>query len=159
MSTTETPRAAPTVEVVSEVREELVPTLEDLISKLGREPTSRGVTVETLEAIVAAQPTRLLVARDPDGSIVGTATLAVVRTPTQIRASIHDVVVFPFLREQGVGATLVREALRLAELSGAKSMELGQTPRAREAKRFFEKLGFRKHEIDIYRAELGATGA
>src|SRR4051794_32085963 len=70
-----------TVSTAADVSDELVAALERLLPQL----TGHPFTVDSAElaAIVANSDTRLLVARDADGHIVGTATLSTYRTPTR----------------------------------------------------------------------------
>ena len=81
-----------------------------------------------LEEIVASPATTLLLAHDGDGTIIGSLTLAVFRTPTGARAWIEDVVVDEAARGQGAGKALVDEAIRLAGELGVRSVDLTSRP-------------------------------
>ncbi len=63
---------------------------------------------DELETIVSSPVTRLLLARDEAGSIVGTLTLVAFRIPTGVGAWIEDVVVDERARRRGVGEALIR---------------------------------------------------
>ena len=60
---------------------------------------------------MASPATVLFVAREDDGPILGSLTLALFRIPTGLRAWIEDVVVDEAARGKGVGAALNEAAL------------------------------------------------
>jgi ribosomal protein S18 acetylase RimI-like enzyme len=133
------------------VSDELVDALSRLVPQLSA--SAPVPTRADLEAIVSSPVTTILVARDADGSIVGSLTLAVFRTPTGMRAWIEDVVVDESARGQGAGAALVEEALRLADDAGARTVDLTSRPSRGAANRLYEKIGFRPRETNVYRYE------
>jgi ribosomal protein S18 acetylase RimI-like enzyme len=97
----------------------------------------------------------VLVAR-VDGEIVGASTVVVFPIPTGTRAWIEDVVVDEAARGRGVGAALIREAVRLARASGARTVDLTSRPSRRAANRLYERLGFELRDSNVYRlAEPG----
>ena len=63
------------------------------------------------EYAMESPATTLFVARDDDGHIVGSLTLAVFRVPTGVRAWIEDVVVDTSVRGAGIGSALVNHAI------------------------------------------------
>jgi len=136
------------IEVVREVTQELLEAFARLTGQLSRSAPPPGM--EEMNQIVSSEATRLLVAR-LDGAIVGSLTLAIFRIPTGIRAWIEDVVVDEAARGCGVGEALSREALRLAEESGARTVELTSRPSREAANRLYQKLGFKLRETNIYR--------
>ena len=101
-----------TISEVTEVDDELVSAFERLIPQLSSSnpPPSAG----TLGAIVGSQASTLLIARDDDGTILGSLTLAMFRIPTGLRAWIEDVVVDDAARGKGVGQLLNERALEIA---------------------------------------------
>jgi ribosomal protein S18 acetylase RimI-like enzyme len=137
------------IEEAREVSDELVSSLAGLISQLSSssDPPARA----ELEAVVSAPATTLLVARDEDGSLVGTLTLALFRIPTGLRAWIEDVVVDEEARGRGIGEALTREAVRRAEEAGARTVDLTSRPARTAANRLYERLGFRKRDTNVYR--------
>ncbi len=104
-----------------------------------------------LEALVASPATRLLLARRSSGPIIGMLTLALFATPTGVRAWIEDVVVAHEERGRGVGALLTREAIRLAQAGGARSVDLTSRPSREAANRLYTALGFQRRETNVYR--------
>jgi ribosomal protein S18 acetylase RimI-like enzyme len=142
------------VEEADAVSSELTDALAALIPQVS---SSAGPpTADELETIVSSPVTRLLLARDEAGSIVGTLTLVVFRIPTGIGAWIEDVVVDERARRHGVGAALMDAAIGLAEESGARSVNLTSRPAREAANRLYERLGFERRETNIYRLSLPA---
>jgi ribosomal protein S18 acetylase RimI-like enzyme len=136
---------------VAEVDDELVAAFARLVPQLSSSapPLDRHAIV----SIVAAPCTTVLIARDPGqgGAVVGALTLVVFRIPTGIRAWIEDVVVDASARGKGVGEAMSREALRIAEARGARSVDLTSRPSREAANRLYRKLGFVQRETNVYR--------
>ncbi len=145
---------APTVTVseVVEVTDDLVDAFVRLIPQLSSSspPTSR----DDLAAIVDSVASILFVARDADGSIVGSLTLAVFRIPTGVRAWIEDVVVDRSARGAGAGEALVAAALDRAGSAGAKTVDLTSRPDREAANRLYVRLGFEQRTTNVYRFSL-----
>lgn len=95
----------------------------------------------------------LLVARDRSSAsrIVGSLTLVLFRIPTGLRAWIEDVVVDSTVRGKGIGEALMREAVRIATESGAKSIDLTSRSSRTAAHRLYKKVGFSVRESNVYR--------
>jgi ribosomal protein S18 acetylase RimI-like enzyme len=137
------------------VTSELVAALNALLPQLTGTPSLLGE--DDIATILATPGVRLLVARDDEGRIVGTATLSTYRTPTRRRAHIDDVVVNGSARGQGVGAALTAEAIRLARETGAAQVDLTSTPERAAANRLYQRLGFVRRETNVYRLPLSMT--
>jgi ribosomal protein S18 acetylase RimI-like enzyme len=105
---------------------------------------------DQLRRIVEFPGNRLLIARDGD-AIVGMLTLVMFPIPTGLRARIEDVVVDEAARGRGVGEALTREALRLAESAGARSVDLTSRPSRQDAIRLYRRLGFQERSSRVYR--------
>ena len=116
-------------------------------------PTNPPPTAEALAALIDS-PSRLLLARDDAGKIMGTATLSVFRIPSGLRCRIEDVVVDQGVRGQGVGAELTRQAIVLAEEMGAPGVDLTSNPQRKAANRLYQRLGFQPRETNLYRYEF-----
>ena len=104
-----------------------------------------------LQAIVESEATFLLVARDGDGTIVGSLTLALFRLPTGIRAWIEDVVVDESARRTGAGGALVSAAIQRADAAGARTVDLTSRPTREAANRLYRRLGFEARDTNVYR--------
>lgn len=135
------------------VSDELIAAFARLVPQLST--SAQLPTRAELEQIVSSPAATLLLARDPDGQIIGSLTLVVFRTPTGTRAWIEDVVVDEAARGQGAGAELVGEAIRLASESGARTLDLTSRPSREAANALYEKVGFRARETNVYRHDLG----
>ena len=135
------------------VSDELVAAFARLVPQLST--SAQLPTRAELEQIVSSPAATLLLARDPDGQIIGSLTLVVFRTPTGVRAWIEDVVVDQAARGQGAGAELVGEAIRLASESGARTLDLTSRPSREAANALYEKVGFRARVTNVYRHDLG----
>lgn len=103
--------------------------------------------------IVDSDSCSLLIARD-DERIVGSLTLVVFPIPTGVRAWIEDVVVDSSVRGKGVGEALNREALRIARIKGAVTVDLTSRPSREAANRLYQRLGFEKRDTNVYRYDL-----
>lgn len=133
------------------VSEELVAAFARLVPQLSR--SASVPTREDLEEIISSSTGTILVARNDDGSIIGSLTLVLFRTPTGARAWIEDVVVDQAARGQGAGEALVEEAIRLAAESGVRTVDLTSRPSREAANALYEKVGFRARETKVYRYE------
>jgi len=143
------------IEVVelTTVDDRVVAAFERLIPQLSRSnpPPDRAA----LDAIVASDACRLLVARDlATGEIAGSLTLVVFPIPTGVRAWIEDVVVDEAARGRGVGEALNRAALDAARQAGARTVDLTSRPSREAANRLYQRLGFEPRETNVYRIVL-----
>jgi ribosomal protein S18 acetylase RimI-like enzyme len=145
---------AVTVEEARDVSTDLVEAFGRLIPQLSR--SNPPPTEAELDELVRSEASRLLVARDDSGAIVGSLTLVLFRIPTGVRAWIEDVVVDESARGQGVGEELNREALRVAAETGARTVDLTSRPSRDAANRLYQRLGFKQRDTNVYRIELGA---
>ena len=143
-----------TVEETTAVTPELVEAFLRLIPQLSK--SSPPPDAAALEAIVTADDTHLLIARDDDGTITGTTTLVVFRIPTGVRAMIEDVVVDAAYAGRGISYDIARFALDLAERHGAKTVDLTSRPSREAANHVYQKLGFEQRDTNVYRYELEA---
>jgi ribosomal protein S18 acetylase RimI-like enzyme len=137
---------------VADVDDDLITAFERLVPQLSS--SSPAPSERDLVRIVGSPASRLLVARDDDGHIVGSLTLVVFPIPTGIRAWIEDVVVDGAARGTGVGAALNRHALDLARELGAKTVDLTSRPSREAANRLYRGLGFVPRETNVYRFAL-----
>ena len=109
-----------------------------------------------LREVVATPGTVVLVARDEDGTVLGSLTLVTFRIPTGMRAWIEDVVVDEAASRRGVGSALNRAALDAARARGCKTVDLTSRPSREAANRLYQRLGFEARDTNVYRFELGA---
>jgi ribosomal protein S18 acetylase RimI-like enzyme len=140
-----------TVAVATEVDGELVDAFARLVPQLSSAPPP---TAAELAEMLTSSATTVFVARDDDGAIIGTLTLATFRIPTGIRAWIEDVVVDDAARGQGAGAALTRAALDRAAEIGARTVELTSRTSRQAANQLYQRLGFVTRETNVYRYQL-----
>jgi ribosomal protein S18 acetylase RimI-like enzyme len=141
------------IEVVTSVTPEHVGAFARLLPQ--QSPGARYPTAEQLTAVVESPTNTLLVARDDQGSIVGTLTLMVLLTPGATFGFVEDVVVDEASRGQGIGEALVRECLRLAAEQGAERVELHSGNHRQPAIRLYQRVGFKKFETNVWRYVRG----
>lgn len=140
------------IENCSSVDDELVGAMARLIPQLSSSSPPPGAA--ELQAIVASDACHLLLARDDDGTVLGSMTLVVFPIPTGIRAWIEDVVVDGEARGRGVGEELNRRALEIARALGAKTVDLTSRPSREAANRLYQRIGFEPRETNVYRYSL-----
>jgi ribosomal protein S18 acetylase RimI-like enzyme len=142
------------IEQATACTQELVEAVGRLVGQLSSSaPTP---SAEQVEALVASSATRLLLARDSEGHIVGMLTLALFPIPTGVRAWIEDVVVDETARGRGIGERLTQEALALARADGARTVDLTSRPSREAANRLYARLGFSRRATNVYRFEHDA---
>jgi ribosomal protein S18 acetylase RimI-like enzyme len=148
---TEIPMAVDITECTA-VDSQLMAALERLLPQFSA--SAQMPSAEHVRRIVESPATTLLLARDAD-EIVGMLTLLRFALPSGMRAQIHDVVVDESSRGRGIAETLVRHALDLARAGGAKNVDLTSRPSREAANRLYPRVGFKRHETNLYRYELG----
>ena len=138
-----------TIHEVTEVDDELVDAFARLIPQLSSSNPPPGA--EALQAIVSSEASTILIARDGDGRIRGSMTLAMFRIPTGLRAWIEDVVVDEDARGMGIGQIINERALEIAREAGATTVELTSRPSREAANRLYLRMGFEIRETNVYR--------
>ena len=107
------------------------------------------------EEMIHSPATTLLIARSGEqqgqGTILGTLTLVVFRTPAGVSAHIEDVVVDQGARGRGVGEALTRTAIALAAEKGAKKVDLTSSSWREAANRLYQRIGFVLWNTNFYR--------
>lgn len=139
------------ITIATEVTEELVAAFARLVPQLSS--SAPVLDRAALTEVVRARCNTVLIARDRTltGEIIGTLTLVVFPIPTGIRAWIEDVIVDSSARGRGVGEALSEEAVRLAGVHGAQTIDLTSRPSREAARRLYEKIGFTIRKTDVYR--------
>jgi len=140
------------IEEAATASDELVAAVTGLLAQLSA--SAAPPDAARLGEIMASPASRLLLARDEQGALVGMLTLVLFPIPTGIRAWIEDVVVDKQARGRGIAAALTHEALRLAAARGARTVDLTSRPDREAANRLYAKLGFRRRDTNVYRYEL-----
>ena len=140
-----------TVQRLAEASPEYVEAVARLLPQLSKAPIPSR---EHLEWVVSCETNDVLVARGPDGTVVGTTTLVTFPLATGVRAWIHDVVVDEDWRGGGVGKALTEAALEHARRRGAWTVDLTTRPWREEANRLYEAMGFERRDTNTYRSSL-----
>ena len=135
-----------TIEQAHEATEELLAAIHRLLPQLTEARTPP--TLEQLAHTVAGQT--VLVARDDDGSIVGTLTLVMYRVSSGLKGRLEDVIVDTSARGQGVGDALVREGMARANAARVLMLELTSMPYRESANRLYKRLGFVRKPTNVY---------
>ena len=143
------------ISVLRDVSDADVTAVNRLISQLSR--SAPPLDAAAVRRIATWDGSYLLAAR-VSGQIVGMLTLITFPIPTGLRAWIEDVVVDESARGQGVGAALSREAIRLAQAAGARTVDLTSRPAREDANRLYQHLGFKRRDTHVYRLADGGTG-
>jgi len=94
----------------------------------------------------------VVVARIPNGRIVGLASIIKITKLTRVAYSIEDVIVDEKYRGHGIGKGITQKLIWLAEQTGMERLDL-HTSRPIAA-RLYEKLGFKSRLSATYRLEL-----
>jgi ribosomal protein S18 acetylase RimI-like enzyme len=134
------------LEQVTVATPELVAVVARLLPQLTEARTPP--TLEQLEETVSRQT--MLVARDDDGTILGTLTFVLYRVASGLKGRIEDVIVDESARGRGVGELLVQEGMRRANEAGVLMLELTSMPYRESANRLYKRLGFVRRPTNVY---------
>jgi ribosomal protein S18 acetylase RimI-like enzyme len=132
-----------------QISEEIVAAFQRLVPQLSA--SSPPPTERELNTIISSKDALLYLARDENGTIVGSLTLIFFRIPTGLRARIEDVVVDETARGKGIGEALTRTALEKAGQFGAPYVDLTSNPARQAANRLYQRMGFQCRETNVYR--------
>lgn len=137
------------VELAATITDDIVDAFVRLTPQLSS--SSPAPTKADLQAIADHDACSLLIARDVDGTILGSMTLVTFPIPTGLRGWIEDVVVDEAARGKGVGELLNLRALEMAAAMGVKTVDLTSRPSRVAANKLYQKLGFVARETNVYR--------
>lgn len=137
---------------VTEYSTDVAAALQRLLPQLSQSaaPPSEQLTREIIES----DSSRLLIAREA-GVVLGMLTIVIFPIPSGVRAWIEDVVVDAAGRGKGIGEALNQQALELAQLAGARTVDLTSRPSREAANRLYQRIGFVPRKTNIYRFEVG----
>jgi ribosomal protein S18 acetylase RimI-like enzyme len=142
------------IERVTAITPEICAAFERLMPQLS--PSKTPPTARELNEIIASPDVLLYIARDEQGIIIGSLTLAFYRTLTALHAWIEDVVVDETVRCQGLGTALTEIAIEEAKARGARCVNLTCRPVRVAANRLYQKMGFKHWVTNAYHYEFGA---
>jgi len=98
----------------------------------------------------------LFIARKKDNrEMIGMITLIAYRIPVWKKGWIEDLVVDKDYRNKGIATKLINHAIEKAKNEGVLSLNLtSHRTKKVEANKFYESLGFKKRDTNIYRIKL-----
>ena len=132
------------------LREEDVTPLRGLVEQLVKHP----VDLDRERILLVMKQARLLIARNDERVIVGTASLYTVQLFTRSVGRIEDVVVDGSTRGQGVGRELMTRLMAEAKRLKISRLFLTSHPTRVEANELYQKLGFAVYDTNSYRMDL-----
>lgn len=141
-----------TVREVRAVDTELLAALQSEMDDDGADVVDPARMREVLSEMTRYPEFRAYLARDRDGTPVGTFSLMVFCSPSHQgswQALLDAVVVTRTQRGRGVGEAMLRQALRLAADAGCYKLTLSSNLKRMDAHRFYERLGFSRHGISF----------
>lgn len=115
--------------------------------------TPRSGTFADLTAMVA-DPTTVLVAIKDGTTIVGVATLYLMRQMGKRSGYVEDVVVDESYRGQGLGGKLMEVLIAEARKNKLDAIHLTSRPAREAANRLYQKLGFEHRDTNTYQLKL-----
>ena len=139
------------LEQAREASEELLTAMQRLMAQLTAQPSPDAVE---LDEMLSSGATALFLARQADKSIIGMAALTIFRVPSGLKAWIEDVVVDEAQRGKGIGQALTEACITHARTRGVSSIHLTSNPRRIAANKLYQKLGFQRHETNLYQLKL-----
>ena len=123
-------------------------------------PRYPRTATEVLIAAVATTPgNALLVAQTEQFRIVGVLLLTRLAAITGDKVWIEDFVVDVEYRGQGIGRSLLKEAISYARARGTTHINLTAQPERSAARLLYESAGFHRHNTDYYRLTLVVPGS
>lgn len=140
------------IDIAAQADDELYEAFQRLVPQLTQ--NNPPPTREDLSALINEPSSTLLLARNPNGQIIGALNLTVYRVPTGIRSIIEDVIVDVSARGQGIGEALMQNAIEIARKKGAKNIALTSNPMRVAANKLYIKMGFEKRETNAYQMKL-----
>ncbi len=116
-------------------------------------PTAKPLSWINFRRMVKDPNTLLLVAEERK-KIVGMGTIVFILTPVGLRARMEDIVVDEKYRGRGIGKTITDRILETARQKKARWLEFTSRTERKVTNRFYENLGFKKRDTNVYRLLL-----
>lgn len=129
--------------------------LQSLLEQLVKHP----VELDRARVLDVMSQARMLIARNEEGKIVGTASLYKIHLFTRTVGRIEDVVVDGNTRGQGVGRELMQRLMEEAKRLGISRLFLTSHPTRVEANQLYQKLGFEIYDTNSYRVDLPSSSS
>jgi GNAT superfamily N-acetyltransferase len=140
------------IEKVNSFYPELTPVIDKLAKQIGE--NYEGVTA-VVEHIITSDITHLILAKDVStGESIGMITLVMYRIPYKTKGWLEDLVVDESYRGKGIATLLIEKAIEVAKENHLKKLDFTSKPQRESANNLYAKLGFEKHETNVYRLSL-----
>lgn len=134
--------AAVTIERVTEISEEIIDAAQLLAPQL-ESSNQVNITPEFLERIIDNPDNVWLMARrTADAKLIGMASLVIMPMPTNIRASLENVVVDSEARGIGAGTALCLAAKDIANEQGVNTLRAAASINNAASQKMLQKTGF-----------------
>jgi len=135
---------------------EFSPEIYQFVCRLTKElsPNREGPSEADFQAILDSENVHLFVLQDAGGTMTGTLSVGIYRTPTGCKAWIEDVVVGHEFRGLGYGKLLVEHAIDFIRSSGADTISLTSNSSRIAANQLYQTLGFERYETNLYKMRL-----
>lgn len=92
---------------------------------------------------------------ETDNKIIGFGALIIYSTPSKGRvAHIEDIVVDTSYRGRGYGRLIIEELIKIAKKENVSEIDLTSKRIRTDARKFYESLGFKIRESDIFRFNI-----
>jgi GNAT superfamily N-acetyltransferase len=141
------------IEKVNSFYPELTPVIDKLAKQIGE--NYEGVTADVVEHIITSDITHLILAKDVStGESIGMITLVMYRIPYKTKGWLEDLVVDESYRGKGIATLLIEKAIEVAKENHLKKLDFTSKPQRESANNLYAKLGFEKHETNVYRLSL-----
>lgn len=145
------------MEIIIEQLKTFSPDIIDMINNLLKQlnPSARTLSDEDEKKIIGNVSNRILVARESIGNkIVGMLTLIIINAQFVKKGLFEDIVVDENHRGRGIGAKLINEAINIARNEKVSYIDFTSSPEKAAANNFYQRLGFKKRDTNVYRIEL-----
>lgn len=109
---------------------------------------------EFVKLFLESPHTRVFVARNRDGVIIGITTLIIFQALSGKRATLEDLVVDKEYRGQGIGKNLLKTALEAASKENIVHVDWTSKPSRVEANKMYQSMGFEKRDTNVYRYRI-----
>lgn len=142
-----------TIEQLKTFSSEITQAINTLLIQLN--PNARTLDDEDEKEIIGETSNRILVARESEShKIVGMLTLVIIKAQFVKKGLIEDVVVDKNCRGSGIGTKLINEAINKARNEKVSYIDLTSSPAKVEANKFYQNIGFKKRDTNVYRIDL-----
>jgi ribosomal protein S18 acetylase RimI-like enzyme len=139
-----------TIEQVTTFTPEIAQAIRKLAKQLG--PNYKELTDADLQEMLSSPIHFLYVAYDKQSSqVVGMILLLVYRIPYLRKAHLDDLAVDETFRSQGLGTQLLQKAIAVAKEKGVTYVDFTSRLTRGPANKLYAKLGFTKHDTNVYR--------